>query len=230
MPSVSPGNPPNSARRVRFTFESRSLRQAVEVADQLRRANPVDVRVRPGRLSRLGSYHWAILVTMRPLEASGIAALEEEMCWVARRARGVRLTGWLYLSGPGDSARPALSSLGRRGTRGVLIVDQSGPFRRAARTLLERRGYRVVGEASCAADACNAVEALTPDAVLLDVHLPDGSGLDLCELLTGAEHAPAVLLMSRNGSLDSTRAKARGASDLVAKSELAHVDLASIWA
>ena len=79
------------------------------MADQLRRANPAEVRVRPGRLSRLGSYYWAILVTMRPHEASDIAALEEEMRWVARRARGVRLTGWLYLSGPGDSARPTLS-------------------------------------------------------------------------------------------------------------------------
>ena len=229
MQSPSPGSRPTAARRVRFTFESRSLRQAVEVADKLRRANPAEVRVRPGRLSRLGSYHWAILVTVR-LEAGGIAALEEEMCWVARRARGVRLTGWLYLSGPGDSARPALSSLWGGGTPRVLIVDQSGPFRQAARKLLERRGYRVVGEATSAADAFNAVEQLSPDAVLLDVHLPDGSGLDLCELLTGAEHAPNVLLMSGNGMLDSERAKAHGARDLIAKTELAHVDLASIWA
>ena len=108
MRSLSPRNRPASARRVCFTFESRSLRQAVEVADQLRRTNPADVRVRPGRQSRLGSYHWAILATTRPLEASRIAALEEEMRWVARRARGVRLTGWLYLSSPGDTARPTL--------------------------------------------------------------------------------------------------------------------------
>ena len=221
---------PSRCKRVRFTFETRSLRQAVEVADRLRRANPMGVRVRPGRLSRLGSYHWAILVTSRPLEASGIAALEEEMRWVARRAPGVRLTGWLFLSGPGDSARPGLPSRAERERLRVLIVDDSGPFRGAARRLLERRGYQVVGEADSAAAGFHAVERLKPDAVLLDVRLPDGSGLDLCALLTRDDEAPAVLLVSGNGDLDSSRAKARGARDLVAKTELAHVDLRRIWA
>ena len=66
--------------------------------------------------------------------------------------------------------------------------------------------------------------------MLLDVRLPDGSGLDLCALLTRDDEAPAVLLVSGNGDLDSSRAKARGARDLVAKTELAHVDLQRIWA
>jgi CheY-like chemotaxis protein len=228
--SPSPDDQSTGSKRVRFTFETRSLRQAVDVADQLRRVNPEGVRVRPGRLSRQGSYHWAVLVTTRPLEASGIAALEEEMHWVARRAQGVRLTGWLFLSGPGDSARPGLPSEVGRETVRVLIVDDSGPFRKAARRLLERRGYQVVGEADSAAAGFNAVEQLKPDAVLLDVRLPDGSGLDLCALLTRHDSAPAVLLVSGNGYLDSTHAKARGARDLVAKTELAHVDLDRIWA
>jgi CheY-like chemotaxis protein len=228
--SPSPDDQSTGSTCVRFTFETRSLRQAVEVADQLRRVNPTGVRVRPGRLSRPGSYHWAILVTTPPLEASGIAALEEEMRWVARRAPGVRLTGWLFLSGPGDSARPTLPSEGGRDRVRVLIVDDSGPFRGAARRLLERRGYQVVGEADSAAAAFNAVERLKPDAVLLDVRLPDGSGLDLCALLTRDDHAPAVLLVSGNGYLDSAQAKTRGARDLVAKTELAHIDLGRIWA
>ena len=221
---------PPRCKRVRFSFETKSLRQAVELADRLRRANPTGVRVRPGRLSRQGSYHWAILVTSLPLEGSGIAALEEEMHWVARRAPGVRLTGWLFLSGPGDSARPSLPSRAGRESVRVLIVDDSGPFREAARRLLERRGYQVVGEADSAAAGFNAVERLKPDAVLLDVRLPDGSGLDLCALLTRDDEAPAVLLVSGNGDLDSNRAKARGARDLVAKTELAHIDLQRIWA
>ena len=228
--SPSPDDQSTRSERVRFTFETRSLRQAVEVADQLRRVNPTGVRVRPGRLKRLGSYNWVILVTTPPLETSGIAALEEEMRWVARRAPGVRLTGWLFLSGPGDSARPTLPSEGRRERMRVLIVDDSGPFRGAARRLLERRGYQVVGEADSAAAGFNAVERLKPDAVLLDVRLPDGSGLDLCALLTRDDDAPAVLLVSGHGYLDSAQAKTRGARDLVAKTELAHVDLDRVWA
>jgi CheY-like chemotaxis protein len=228
--SPSPDDQSTGSERVRFTFETRSLRQAVEVADQLRRVNPTGVRVRPGRLKRLGSYNWVILVTTPPLETSGIAALEEEMRWVARRAPGVRLTGWLFLSGPGDSARPTLPSEGRRERMRVLIVDDSGPFRGAARRLLARRGYQVDGEADSAAAGFNAVERLKPDAVLLDVRLPDGSGLDLCALLTRDDDAPAVLLVSGHGYLDSAQAKTRGARDLVAKTELAHVDLDRVWA
>ena len=129
-----------------------------------------------------------------------------------------------------DSARPTVPSEDGPERVRVLIVDDSGPFRGAARRLLERRGYKVVGEADSAAAGFNAVERLRPDVVLLDVHLPDGSGLDLCALLTRDDDAPAVLLVSGNGHLDSNHAKARGARDLVAKTELAHVDLARIWA
>ena len=66
--------------------------------------------------------------------------------------------------------------------------------------------------------------------MLLDVRLPDGSGLDLCALLTRDDDAPAVLLVSGHGYLDSAQAKTRGARDLVAKTELAHVDLDRVWA
>ena len=39
--------------------------------------------MRPARVSPMGSFRWAILVTTPPLEASGIAALEEEMREIA---------------------------------------------------------------------------------------------------------------------------------------------------
>jgi DNA-binding NarL/FixJ family response regulator len=78
----------------------------------------------------------------------------------------------------------------------VLIVDDSVHFRQAARSLLERRGYRVVGEVSRADDAVDAIAGLAPDAVLLDVLLPDGSGFGVCATITSAQPAPAVLLVS----------------------------------
>jgi hypothetical protein len=85
---------------VRFSFETESLRQAVEVAAELRRVNPTGVRVRPAQFAPMGSLRWAILVTTPPLEASEIAALEEDMRRVSWRAPGLRFTGWLYLSAP----------------------------------------------------------------------------------------------------------------------------------
>src|SRR5687767_276290 len=112
----------------------------------------------------------------------------------------------------------------------VHIVDASAPFRRAARNLLELCGYRVVGYADCMASGLIAAGRLKPDAVLLDVRLRDGSGLDLCELLTCAEDAPAVLLVSIDGAADDVRPEAHGARGLVPKQDLGRVNLGSIWA
>jgi DNA-binding NarL/FixJ family response regulator len=110
----------------------------------------------------------------------------------------------------------------------VVIVDDSALFRERARDLLERRGFRVVGEAEGVASGLAAVAGLSPDAVLLDMRLPDGSGLDLCELLTRKEGAPAVLLVSSDGAVDGALAKAHGARASVSKADLGQVDLDAI--
>ncbi len=217
-------------QRVRFSFEAATLRAAVDVADVLRQVAECGVRVRPTVPSRLGGpYRWRILVTSAPLGATGIAALEEEMQGIARRASGVRFTGWLFLCRQGEpkTARDG-ASVTAEGLR-VLIVDDSVPFRRAARELLERRGYKVVGEADRAASGLAAVEHLRPDAVLLDVRLPDGSGFDLCTLLTREHGAPSVLMVSSDLLSDAARGKDCGACALLSKAELARVDLDSIW-
>jgi len=166
---------------------------------------------------------------MGPLGASEIAAFQEVMLRVARRAPGLKLTGWLCLRGPEETSpagqRPATPPVALR----VLIVDESATFRQAACELLERRGYRVVGEADGTASGFDAAERLQPDAVLLDVRLPDGSGFDLCERLTREQGGPAVLLVSSDAAAGAV-GKACGARDLIFKTELAHVDLRSIWA
>lgn len=198
---------------MRFSFEATSLREAVEAANLLRRVIPSGVRVRPAQLSRLDAYEWAIVATSGPLEAGRIAALEEEMRWIARRAAGVRFTGWLSMSGP----------------MRVLIVDSFAPFRRAAREWLELGGYSVVGEADCAASGLVAYDRLKPNAVLLDVTLPDGSGLDLCELFMREPKAPAVLLVASYGATDASVARTRGACAFVPKEDLVRLDLNAVW-
>jgi hypothetical protein len=75
------------------------VRQAVDVAGRLRRANARGVRVRPARVSGASSVQWEIIVTTPVLETSGIADLEEEMRRVALEEPGIRLTGWLLFSG-----------------------------------------------------------------------------------------------------------------------------------
>jgi CheY-like chemotaxis protein len=215
---------------VRFSFEAATLRAAVDAADLLRQLAECGVRVRPTRPCRLAStYRWRILVTSAPLGATRIAALEEEMQGIARATSGIRFTGWLFLCRQGESkAGRGCASVTAEALR-VLIVDDSVPFRRAARELLERRGYNVVGEADGAASGLAAVERLRPDTVLLDVRLPDGSGFDLCTLLTREHDAPSVLLVSSDLCTDAALVNDCGACAILSKAELARVDLDGIW-
>ena len=59
----STGDRPASSQSVRFSFDASSLRQAVDVAERLRRANGLGVRVRPARVSGTDTLRWEILVT-----------------------------------------------------------------------------------------------------------------------------------------------------------------------
>jgi CheY-like chemotaxis protein len=112
----------------------------------------------------------------------------------------------------------------------VLIVDDSPPFRRAARELLQRRGYLVVGEAGTAAAALDAVERISPDALLVDVGLPDGCGFELARVLIRARPDLAVLLMSASDPpAANERLRDSGAQGFVLKSCLSAVPLERFW-
>jgi DNA-binding NarL/FixJ family response regulator len=103
--------------------------------------------------------------------------------------------------------------------RTVLVVDDHAGFRELARTLLEDGGYAVVGEAGDGASALRAARALHPDAVLLDVQLPDMDGFAVLEQL--GEAGPAVVLVSSrdvsdyNGLIASS-----GARGFISKADL----------
>ena len=78
----------------------------------------------------------------------------------------------------------------------MLIVDDHPTFRRFARQLLEEAGFVVVGEAVDGAGALASVRMLRPDVVLLDVLLPDMSGLAVSAMLAERVDAPLVVLTS----------------------------------
>src|SRR5262249_42573689 len=84
----------------------------------------------------------------------------------------------------------------------VLIVDDHPTFRKFARRLLERAGFAVVGEAPDAAGAIAAARAIHPEVVLLDVLLPDRSGLEVAAELAETGEPPAVVLTSSRSERD----------------------------
>ena len=80
-------------------------------------------------------------------------------------------------------------------SRRILIVDDHAGFRASARRMLEAGGFDVIGEAEDGAAALDAADDLSPDVILLDVQLPDASGIDLAGRLS-ANGGPAVVLTS----------------------------------
>jgi DNA-binding NarL/FixJ family response regulator len=80
--------------------------------------------------------------------------------------------------------------------RSILVVDDYGPFRLVVREMLERDGFRVVGEASDGSSALDGALALRPDVVLMDVHLPGDDGFKVCERLQTLSPTPQVVLTS----------------------------------
>src|SRR3954449_4909437 len=109
----------------------------------------------------------------------------------------------------------------------VLIIDDHAPFRAAARELLERRGFTVVAEADGATAGFEAAQAFGPDAVVLDINLPDGNGIDVCRALRHASPALVVLLISAD-TANGRWAKDCRAAAFLPKDRLASADLVAL--
>jgi DNA-binding NarL/FixJ family response regulator len=79
----------------------------------------------------------------------------------------------------------------------VLIVDDHPVVRMGLRVITEVDPEIIVtGEAASAAEAILAVRQHRPDVVLLDVRLPDRSGLDVCREIKSQPNAPRVLFLT----------------------------------
>lgn len=79
----------------------------------------------------------------------------------------------------------------------------------------------MVGEAGDGAAAIEAVDRLHPDAVLLDVQLPDMTGFDLTARITRNGTAPAVVIVSSRDAADyGPLIEQSGARGFIAKAEL----------
>jgi DNA-binding NarL/FixJ family response regulator len=103
----------------------------------------------------------------------------------------------------------------------VLLVDDHALFRSGVRAELEGK-VDVVGEAATVAEAVECVTRLQPDVVLLDVHLPDGSGADVIPKAGGPKYLALSVSDDPEDVIAVIRAGARGyVTKTIASDELA---------
>ncbi|MEX5217407.1 MAG: response regulator transcription factor [Nitrospira sp.] len=89
----------------------------------------------------------------------------------------------------------------------LLLVDDHEVLRLGLRTLFtESGGFRVVGEAGTMADAIAEAAKLKPDVVLMDVRLPDGSGVEACREIRAARPDTRVLFLTSYADEDAVLA------------------------
>jgi DNA-binding NarL/FixJ family response regulator len=102
-----------------------------------------------------------------------------------------------------------------------LIVDDHPAFRAEARVLLEHAGLGVIGEAADGRTALQAARDLDPDAVLLDIGLPDTTGFEVLEQLrANGVHAAVILTSTREAAAYGPRIAEGDAAGFIQKDEL----------
>lgn len=78
----------------------------------------------------------------------------------------------------------------------TVLVDDHTLFRAGLRELLEERGIDVVGEAPTVAAGVEQVQRCAPDVAIVDLSLPDGSGIDAIRQICEKAPATAVLVLT----------------------------------
>ena len=87
----------------------------------------------------------------------------------------------------------------------VYLVDDHEVVRRGLRDLLVVEGdIRIVGGVGTAADAKQHIPTVQPDVMVLDVRLPDGTGIEVCRAVRAADPAITALILT---SLDDAEAQ-----------------------
>jgi two-component system, OmpR family, KDP operon response regulator KdpE len=98
----------------------------------------------------------------------------------------------------------------------VLVVDDEPPIRRFLRTSLGAVGHRVV-TAENAAEALAMLATEKPDVIILDLGLPDRSGLDVIAEIRQHSSVPIIVLSARSDERSKVEALDLGADDYIGK-------------
>jgi two-component system KDP operon response regulator KdpE len=98
----------------------------------------------------------------------------------------------------------------------ILVIDDEPQILRALRTILLEKKFRVT-TASRGEEGLTLAAANQPDLIILDLGLPDLSGLEVCTQLRAWTQTPIIVLSVRDAEQDKVAALDRGADDYLTK-------------
>ena len=98
----------------------------------------------------------------------------------------------------------------------VLVVEDAPEYTQLIAAALRGEGFDV-GSVSTLADARVQLRSLPPDVVVLDLMLPDGDGLDLCQEIRSQTNAYVLILSGRDDEVDKLVGFRLGADDYMTK-------------
>lgn len=98
----------------------------------------------------------------------------------------------------------------------VLVVDDEAQIRRFLNVSLKAQGYEVYEAGDCQG-AVREFTTASPDAVILDLGLPDGDGLDVVKTVRSIASTPIIVLSARHDETQKVLALDAGANDYVTK-------------
>jgi two-component system response regulator RegX3 len=116
-----------------------------------------------------------------------------------------------------DPASPCEDAVADPESRSViLVVEDEESYQDALNVGLTVEGFVVIGAANIA-QARHLMTSAKPDLVLLDVMLPDGSGIDYCRELHDSTRTPVIMVTARTSEVDVVLGLEIGAADYVTK-------------
>ena len=100
--------------------------------------------------------------------------------------------------------------------RTILVVDDETTLRETLVDALEAEGFRVLAAAD-GREALALFRAERPDLILLDIMLPELSGVEVCRIIRAESSVPIVMLTAKDSELDKVVGLELGADDYVTK-------------
>jgi DNA-binding NarL/FixJ family response regulator len=116
--------------------------------------------------------------------------------------------------------------LAERAVTRIFIVDDHELVRTGLRSVLEcEPDFEVVGEAGTAADAVSAICKIRPEVVLLDIRLPDRSGIEVCRDIRGCCPGTRVVMLTSVGTEEAVEQTILAGASSFLRKENSNADL-----